>query len=71
MKSYFAMAIRIFIVSIQCDHGEVRLVGGSGPHEGRVEVCRDSQWGRVCSSLWDDNDAIVVCRQLGYSVRGK
>ena len=22
-----------------CTNGEVRLVGGSGPHEGRVEIC--------------------------------
>ena len=64
LKSDFDVAIT---VSNQCEYGEVRLVGGSGPHEGRVEVCFNSQWGRVCPNLWDNNDATVVCRQLGYS----
>ena len=52
--------------------GEVRLVNGTSPYEGRVEICRGGQWGTLCMrySRWDYREAQVVCRQLGFSSAG-
>ena len=43
----------------------MRLVGGTTPNEGRVEIWENGEWGSVCGTEeqgWSD----VVCKQLGY-----
>ena len=54
-----------------CTNGTVRLVNGPVESAGRVEVCINGVWGRVCGYNpygLDRNYSRVVCRQLGYNV---
>ena len=46
--------------------GGLRSVGGNPASKGRLEVFLNRSWGTVCDHGFDQRDAAVACRQLGY-----
>ncbi|XP_061177723.1 uncharacterized protein LOC133186505 [Saccostrea echinata] len=65
--------------SNNCDHSEdvgvrcgstiespVRLVGGSTPYEGRLEIFHEGRWGTVCNNGFDKTAAKIICNSIGY-----
>ncbi len=50
----------------ECDRleGAMRISGGGS--SGRIEIHLDGRWETVCDDGFDDVDAAVACRQMGY-----
>lgn len=53
-----------------CTDGVISLTGGKRRNEGRVEICINGIWGTVCDKFFDQQDAEVLCNQLGHSNLG-
>ncbi len=50
-------------------NGDVQLLdvdGQPGGIYGRLEIFTNGQWGTICATGFDENDAQVACRQLGF-----
>lgn len=59
-------------VSTSYKDGDVRLTNGKNEYEGYVQMYSESDgtWGNICHNKWQTPEAIVVCKQLGFSPIG-
>ena len=71
MKTYISIINNSLFITEPCISGTIRLRGSTYATYGRVELCISGTWGTVCNTFWDDQDASVVCRQLGFAPHGK
>ena len=53
------------LTSIIAD-GTLRLVDGTVPREGRLEIYHEGEWGTICDDYFDATEADLSCRLLGY-----
>ncbi|XP_033730429.1 deleted in malignant brain tumors 1 protein-like, partial [Pecten maximus] len=56
----------VFICKQKAGYTRVRLVNGSTPNEGRVEIYHDGDWGTICDDNFHKDEARAVCEALGY-----
>ena len=70
---YQGLARSLEVLIIDDDTGELRLVDGTHttedgrPCEGRLEIYINGRWGTICDDYWNDEEADVACRQLGFA----
>ena len=53
-------------LGLECNKGDIRLVGGESENEGRVEFCFHGFWGTLCDETWTEEEALVTCKQAGF-----
>ena len=67
------MQCSVFSETQYCSSNDVGMLRlGRGEENGTaLEICRNNVWGVFCvDDSWDDNAAVVTCRQLGYETGG-
>ena len=55
-----------YVIIYEYADADIRLIGNGNEYEGTVEIMYQGIWGTICDDGWDNNDATVVCRELGF-----
>lgn len=80
----YSGVVTVLLSAAVCNEGEVRLcvrddcvimenqdfLIDNRLSVGRVEVCLDGRFGTICRDSWDNQDASVLCSELGFSRYG-
>ncbi|XP_050402775.2 neurotrypsin [Patella vulgata] len=74
-QNIFARACRSTTgpLAVSCFSSKLRItnlrLSGGGANYGRVEVYLEGPnlWGTVCDQYWSDDDATVICKQIGFN----
>ena len=70
VMALFTSCIYYLTINVDCNDGDLHLVGSQWSYEGTIEVCFGTIWGLISDSDWSQQDAEVACRQLGYQIQG-
>ena len=65
----FTLYLLAPFVPDNCTEGSVRLFGSTA-RNGTVQVCVNQTWGSICDRNWNSQDALVICRQFGFTTFG-
>ena len=52
-------------------YDNLEIYDKDGLRAGRIEICLEGSFVAVCDGQWNNHDASVVCRQLGFSSNGR
>ncbi|XP_024659067.2 scavenger receptor cysteine-rich type 1 protein M130 isoform X2 [Maylandia zebra] len=64
LRDCVSSSLSFFVLDLTCSDS-VRLLNGSSLCSGRLEVKSNQSWSSVCEADFDQQDAEVVCRELG------
>ncbi|CAC5424588.1 unnamed protein product [Mytilus coruscus] len=65
-RHYGDVGIHCFLNCSTKDEGGLRMTESFAEIQERLEIKYKGEWGTVCDNQFDNDDAEVACRQLGY-----